>query len=139
MSAFAGLYDIRDAKEEDKNFILATFLRGLYYGDSWFSQTDKKSFMTNYKKFAESLLTSNRVVVKVACLKEDADVILGYSILSADFQAIHWVFVKQVWRQKGIAKSLIPSRPQAVTHLTSLGKELLNKFETKPIFDPYKI
>ena len=138
MNKFQGLYDIRDAKEQDKNFILATFLRGLYYGDSWFSFIPKQIFMTNYKKMAEALVKGDKTTIKVACLKEDSDVILGYSILSYDYQTIHWVFVKVAWRNRGIARSLLPKYPSVVTHLTKLGKDLLTKFENI-IFNPFQI
>lgn len=136
MSKFVGLYDIRDAKEEDKNFILSTFLRGLYYGDSWFSSIPKAIFMENYKRIADALVSGKATSIKVACLKEDPDVILGYSILSQDYQTIHWVYVKNAWRNKGIAKSLLPKYPTTVTHLTKLGRELVTKFNNI-IFNPF--
>src|ERR1700679_142902 len=107
MSNFQGLYDIRDYKESDKNFILATFLRGLYYGDSWFSMVDKDAFMEYYGKIANMILVHPKVSIKVACLKEDSEVILGYAILSKDNTAVHWAYVKSPWRNKGIAKSLL--------------------------------
>jgi len=145
MTNFAGLYDIRDFKSEDKNFILASFLKGLYYGDSWFSQIPKNIFMDNYKKVAEALLDPNKTNIKVACLKEDTDVIIGYSIMSLDFMTLHWVYVKSskltdgtTWRQKGIGRSLVPQHPTAVSHLTALGKSLLIKLPTA-IFNPFSI
>lgn len=136
MSTFKGLYDIRDATDKDVNFVLATFLRGLYYGDSWFSLIPKPIFMANYKAVAEALL--KRATVKVACLKEEPDVILGYSILSNDYQTVHWCFVKSAWRRRGIAKSLLPQHPTAVSHLTKLGLILLPKLNSA-IFNPFKI
>lgn len=138
MTKFEGLYDIRDAKEEDKSFILATFLRGLYYGDSWFSQIPKQIFMTNYKAVAEALVKGDRTVIKVACLKDDADIVLGYAILSQDYQTIHFVFVKKAWREKGIARSILPMYPTSVTHLTRLGKDLLIKFNNV-VFNPFNV
>lgn len=145
MNEFAGLYDIRDFKLEDRSFVLATFLRGLYYGDSWFSLIPKDIFMNNYKRVAEALVSSPKAVIKVACLKEDSDVILGYSILSADFQTIHWVYVKSskspdgsTWRNKGIGRSLLPQYPIAVTHLTKVGQALMSKFPNI-IFDPFRL
>jgi hypothetical protein len=138
MSDFKGLYDIRDAKADDRNFVLATFLRGLYYGDSWFSLIPKDIFMANYKKVGEFLVTSPNINIKVACLKEDPDVIIGYSILSQDFSTIHWVYVKNIWRKQGIGRSLVPQHPTTVTHLTALGKTLLSKFENC-IFNPFAI
>src|ERR1035438_3245364 len=105
MSGFQGLYEIRDAKLSDKNFVLATFLRGLYYGETWFSEIPKDIFMTNYKLIAEALVTSPKVIIKVACLPEDLDTIIGYSILSQDFLTLHFVYVKSAWRLKGVGKS----------------------------------
>ena len=130
------LYEIRDYKPEDKAFIMATFLRGLYYGDSWFSLVPKDIFMANYKLIAEALLSKHQV--KVACLCEDKDVILGYSILSKDFSTIHFIFVKTLFRKQGIGRALLPSQPTCVTHLTTLGKSLLPKFKNC-IFNPFQI
>lgn len=142
MSTFKGLYDIRDVTAEDTNFILATFLRGVYYGykeaDTFFSLIPKDIFMDNYKKVAEALVRGNRTTIKVACLREDPSVILGYSILSNDFQTIHWVYVKNAWRNRGIARTLTPLHPTAVTHLTKTGKSLLTKFQNV-VFDPFRL
>ncbi len=136
MSTFQGLYDIRGMKEADKAFIMATWLRGLYYGDSWFSDIPKYIFMDSYKKIAAGMLESPNVRVRVACLKEDSDVILGYSVASSDGKAVVWVFVKTPWRQQGIGKSLVPNDAQYVTLLTTLGKNLLPKFPNL-VFNPF--
>lgn len=130
------LYEIRDYKPEDKSFIMATFLRGLYYGDSWFSLMPKDLFMDNYKRIVEALI--NKHQVKVACLCEDKDVILGYTIVSKDLSTIHWVFVKLLFRKQGIAKSLCPTSPKYVSHLTDVGKNLLPKLKGTE-FNPFSI
>lgn len=136
MSDFYGLYNIRDMKQEDTSFILATFLRGLYHGDSWFSLIPRPIFMDNYKKIANMILTSPTTIVKVACLKEDPDVILGYCMLSDDLQAVHWVYVKAAWRKQGIAKALLPKFPTTTTHLSALGKSLMSKIPNI-VFNPF--
>jgi hypothetical protein len=130
------VYYIRDYKEADKPFVLATFLRGLYYGDSWFSLIPKEVFMRNYKPIIEAILAKN--YVKVACLIEDPDVIIGYSILSKDFKVIHWVFVKKSFRTMGIGKNLIPAVINSATHLTKTGKTLLTKYQNC-IFNPFAV
>jgi GNAT superfamily N-acetyltransferase len=135
-SEFRELYDIRDYQPSDKNFVLATFLRGVYYGDSWFSKIRKDIFMDNYKRIAEFAIDTGKVVVKVACLREDPDVIIGYSILSADYQAVSWVYVKKAWRLKGIARSLLPQYPQYITHLSELGEKLMPKLNTA-VYNPF--
>jgi hypothetical protein len=136
MSNFKGLYDIRDYKESDKNFILATFLRGLYYGDSWFSSIPKDIFMDSYGRVANRLVSDPRVSIKLAVLREDPDVILGYSLVSKDQQAIIWAYTKSAWRKQGIARSLIPSNPLYVMHLSELGKQLLPKLPSA-VFNPF--
>lgn len=130
------LYNIRPAKPEDMNFVMATFLRGLYYGDPWYTQIPKDIFMSVYKQIAQKAWESPTVVIRVACLKEDENVILGYSVLSADNSAILWVFVKTAFRNQGIARSLVPSSPVFVTHLTTLGKTLLPKLNGA-VFNPF--
>lgn len=132
------LYKIRDYKLEDKAFIMATTLNGLWYGESWFSMIPKSVFMDNYKHIIEALVDNPLTVIKVACLIGDEDVILGYSILSTDLSIIHWVFVKRRWRKIGIARSLLPQYPTSVSHLSTVGKNLLYKFKNC-IFNPFKL
>lgn len=118
----------------DRSFVMATFLKGLYYGEMGLELVPKDIFMANYRKVAEMLIARSQV--KIACLKEDPDVILGYSILSPDFQGIHWVYVKSAWRSRGIARSLTPQFPSYATHMTKLGRSLMSKFENF-IYNPF--
>lgn len=129
-------YRVRDYLPEDRNFILATFLRGLYYGDSWFSAIPKAIFMENAHRMIEQKLDTPGVHVQVACLSDDPSVILGYSISRCLYgvNVLDWIFVKNSWRRQGIAKTLTPEPLHAVTTLTKMGKAL------KPahvIFNPY--
>lgn len=130
--------EVRDYVEDDKSFVMATWLRGLYYGESWFSLIPKDIFMFNYKQVIEKIIESPNNVVKVACLREDPSVILGYSVMSSDFSTVHWVQVKKAWRNKGLATSLLPKHPQAATHLTKVGRDLLHKFNNC-VFNPFNI
>jgi hypothetical protein len=138
MSNFEGLYAIRDGTPSDDNFILATFLKGLYYGDSWFSLIPKDLFMVNYKHIVQSLVKSPKVSIKVACLKEDPSIILGYIMMSKDEKTVHWIFIKSIWRKRGIGKSLWPTSATAVSHLSSLGKNLMSKVPNV-VFNPFSI
>ncbi len=138
MSDFSGLFNVRDYKEADKNFILSTFLKGRYYGNKFYGMVDKDSYMNSYKVLAVAMLNSPNIKIKVACLPEDPDVILGYSILSKDYETIVWVFVKTAWRQKGIARTLVPKYITTYTHFTDIGLQLAVKFPNI-IFNPWKI
>lgn len=130
----SNLYTIRAYKDEDKNFILATFLRGLYYGNEFYNLIPKPVFMSNYDRVGDALIKN--ATIKIACLTDDPDVILGYSILSKDGRVLHWCFVKSSFRQQGIAKSLVPYNFTNFTHFTSLGLILAKKFNNLT-FNPF--
>ena len=113
------LISIRPMVESDRNFVLATILRGLYYGESWFSEIPKHIFMENYSKTIEYLLNKPTTSVNMACLRDDPDTLLGYSITSPE--VVHFVFIKVRWRGIGLAKSLVPENTKYATHLTKTG------------------
>lgn len=73
----------------------------------------------------------------VACLTEDPDVLLGYAISSPE--ALHYVFVKEAWRRRGIASRLLGpvGAYKHVTHLTEATEELRNKYRMG--FNPFLI
>lgn len=121
------LIEIREGLPGDKNFVLSTFLLGLYYGGTAYSEMNKDIFMLEYHKLAEKLLSSEDSLLRVACLKEDHNVILGYALLDKDGNTLHFVFVKKPWRKIGIMKSLIPQQVLFCTHLTDVGVSLIKK------------
>lgn len=119
------LVSIRGPHPEDVNFIYASWLRGLYYGNTFYGEIPKDIFMANYHKVLEVLLS--KATVRVACLKDDPEVILGYSITrytSTGDVALDWIFVKSAWRRIGIGKSLVQDNTNVVTHMSKVGKSL---------------
>lgn len=139
MSELGKTYIIRDYREEDKAFVMSTWLRGLYYGDSWFSLIPKDRFMSRYKLIVEAIISKRSNIILVACDMNDHDTIFGFSCLSADFNIINWVFVKKLFRGKGIGKSLVPQNPKTVSHLTETGKSLLAIKFPNTVFDPFEL
>ncbi len=133
------LIAIRAVQPTDKAFIYSTWLKGLYYGNEWFREIDQDLYYKCYKAVIASLLLKPTVSIIVACLKDDPDSILAYSVVEkrdSGVNVVHWIFTKAPWRKLGIAKKLIPNNVSVVTHLTRLGKNI------KPrhwIFDPFLI
>ncbi len=113
----------RTGWEDDRSFILATWLRGLYYGNPLFKEIEKDVFMENYHRIISDVLDRATTTVRVAVLKDDLNVILGYAVFSSE-TTLHWVFVKEAWRKIGIASKLIPQSTDTVTHLTILGRKI---------------
>lgn len=135
------LFQVRDFLPADKNFIMATFLRGLYYGDSWFSQIPKAIFMENMHRVIEAVFYKPGLSIKVACLKDDPDVILGYSISrelsNPNISILDYVFVKSAWRNIGIGKKLVPNKAAAYTHATRIGQAIVKEKMSYMIYNPF--
>lgn len=130
------LIAIRDGEPGDKNFILATWLRGLRYGNDWFGAIEPSVYFSVYQKIIEVVLANPLVTIRVACLKEDKDVILGYAVYSGN--RLDWIFCKKIWRGIGLTKILVPSQITVVSHLTALGKSILKK-HPGVYFNPFSI
>lgn len=126
----------RDFNENDKSFIMATWLRGLRYGNDWFLAIDSTAYFKTYHRVLEQILSSPNETIKIACLKDDPDVILGYCVFKRE--RLDWLFVKKAWRGIGIAKQLIPSDIKVVTHITTVGRSILNK-SPHIIFNPFSL
>ena len=127
------LITTRDRLPADINFIMATWLRGLRYGNDWFELIESEAYYANYHKVIESLLAKPGVKVQVSCLKDDPEIILGYSVVEGP--KLHWLFVKKPWRMIGIAKSIVPVDVSIATHVTVIGRSLMQK--RKMVFNPF--
>ncbi len=129
------LIAIRDYVPTDKSFIMATWLKGLYYGNDWFGCIDKDQYFRHYHEIIQRILTRPSVSVKIACLKDDPDVILAYSVYEGE--VLHWVQSKAAWRNIKLATNLVPSNIKTVSHLTKVGKTLM--YRKKFGFNPFLV
>ena len=90
--------------------------------------------MESYHKVIEHILKNPNTLIRVACLKEDPEVILGYLIGTKDQTVAHWVFCKKSWRNIGIMKSLLTTETTA-THATKAGLAIIKKKSL--VFNPF--
>lgn len=125
---------VRDYEPSDEAFIISTWLKGLRYGNDWFKQIDHIAYFKNYHAVIERILAS-KASVKVACLADAPDVVLGYAVYLDD--RLDWVFVKRVWRNIGVSKRLVPDNIKYVTHLTRSGKNIADK--RGYVFNPFLV
>ena len=116
---------VRDFVEEDRNFIEATWLKGLRYGNDWFELIESGAYYKNYPLSIQKLMNLVLTEVKVACLKDSPDVVLAYSVYTGT--RLHWVYCRKKWRNIGIARSLVPTNIDIATHLTETGRSILKK------------
>ncbi len=130
----AELVSIRDAVEADRPFIFASWLRGLKHANDYFELIENEAYFKHQHSTIENILDDFEVTVRIACLKDDQSVILGYAVYKNT--RLDWLFVKRSWRGIGLAKDLTPPNIATVSHFTKLGLSLLRKYPNVR-FNPY--
>lgn len=91
------LIQIRNHVKEDEPFLFATYLQHNWYDKTNTTTLKKSTWMSLQHKRLENVLESDHV--KIACLKEDPDVILGYAFKDGSKP---FSYVKLAWRQSPV-------------------------------------
>lgn len=125
---------IRPWNFNDEPLIFSSWLKGFRYGNKYMELSDSAIYYSCYHKLIERILGDPRTIVLVACLKEDEDVVVGFSVICQN--RLDWVFVKKQWRGNGIAKDLVPDNIASVSHLTDTGISIMKKYPGV-IFNPF--
>ena len=123
--------EIREPAPGDINFLLSTMLKGLYFGSRFYAPIDQECFFSAYEPFIKQLMLKS--TIKVACLADDKDVILGYSIFRSE--CVSFVFVKKSYRKLGLARMLYPPGMVFCDHITDSGDVLRKKLNLR--FNPF--
>jgi hypothetical protein len=124
---------IREPQPADINFLLSTMLKGLFYGSKWFAEIDQEAFFKNYEPFIKTLMI--KATIKVACLEDDPDVILAWSMYHND--CLDFIFTKKSYRKLGVAKLLYPEGITTVSHITDSGNSIRKQLKLK--FNPFDL
>lgn len=111
---------IRYAKPKDIPFIKESFLYSLYNGNDHFRRIKKNIFMREYSRTIDLILTNPDVFVQIAHLPDDEDIIISYAIVqyNENFNALHFVYTKKMWRGQGAHHKLMPKNYCYYTHIT---------------------
>lgn len=125
---------IREVRPSDINFIYATWLRSFRYGSTLGKSLTNTVFFFEYNKVIDNLLSKSTVLV--ACLENDEEIVFGYIVYEEDI--IHYVFIKESFRQMGIAKMLVKQflvLPDKCTHETFIADAIIKKYNL--IYNPF--
>ena len=125
---------IRSVLAEDKNLIMATWLKGNYYGNPYFWNVPQDIYFKEYAKIITAILFTPGVEALIACDESNPSFVLGFSVFKDD--AIHWVYVKRDYRMAGIAKMLLGHREfKTIKSITRQGRFLAEKHGL--VFNPF--
>lgn len=115
---------IRDPLPADKNFILSTWLKGQYFGNSFYTQMPEDMYYREYSKHIIEIMSRDGVEIRIACSAQDSSWIVGFSVFKGD--TLHWIHVKRDYREKGIGTILLHNAPiTTVTAITKIGLAIL--------------
>lgn len=128
---------IRPMLEADVNFILSTWLRSYYdelkrNGTKGVIYPKDDVFFQGHQERIKNLLKSAKCEVCTA--PDDDNQIIGW--VTFDNYAVHYCYVKQVFRKMGVAKALIS---RALTARSYSHHTRFTRYVNKGlIYDPYK-
>jgi len=130
-------WTIRTENSDDIPFIYATWSNCIKQGSDLGRISGTILFFTAFHKLIDSILLKETCKIRVACLPDDPNVILGF--LVAYPTQIHFIFVKQVFRGLGIGRALYEAagKPLIYTMKTSLIEPLLTKMPGL-IYNPFE-
>lgn len=125
---------IRTADIGDAPLVMATWLNGNRYGNSYFEDIVAHDYFRVYGKHIKKILTMPETRIDIACLESDPNMIIGYIVYTNE--SIHWMFTKKDYRKQGIAKMLYGQKKIAIaTSKTKIGQSLIKKLGLK--FNPF--
>ena len=104
------------------------------YNDIW-KLSDSRTYYEKYRELITQILSRPDCIIRVAVLSDDLDVALGWSVIERD--CLHYVYVKPDCRKIGIAKALVPSVINSISHITSFGIPIWNKKLKQARFIPH--
>ena len=112
---------------EDSGIIFGTFPRNAYYIHrktlkTKLTKDQLKAWMNTFTEHVRELLEN--ADIRIACMYDDPSTILGYAIINYD--TCEFVYVKELHRQQGIAKFLVPDNIKKFNHITRLGRIILD-------------
>lgn len=114
---------------KDEAMIYATWRNSSFYS------AKNRTEILNQKAFFSAQTANIKKIlphasIKIACLSDDPDTIIGYSVSTGDH--LDWIFVKADFRKMGIGTMLYPKDTKTVTHhLTKVGDAIVIKKNLK--------
>lgn len=134
--------NIRPLKDSDYNFVLSTWLKSYYEALKYYASGSVRApypkddiFFQGHQAKIKGLLLTPGVQCLIMTAPDDDNQIIGWAVF--DEGALHYIYVKHVFRRLGVGKKLREAVTAPVTiysHHTKFSRHV-NQGLT---FDPYK-
>jgi hypothetical protein len=110
--------------QKEVGLIYATWRNQAFYSAQTKPQLEPKYFFSRVTRTIRDIL--EHAEVRIACIMDSPDTIIGYSISTGDH--LNWIYVKEGYRRKGIGTLLFPKGIHTVTcYMTKDGAKIADK------------
>lgn len=111
----------------DDPFIFSTWRKAVWFDKQKPTDSLDPIFFRQKTKQIRNILASPNILIRLACLKDDPDQIIGYSIL--DNMVIEFVYVKVDYRKQGIASLLTKGFKSCAQPTTKIGASIIKRHD----------
>lgn len=108
----------------DEPLIYATWRNGLWYGGKRDRALSAEFYANTTKKILD-LIHDKRTQIRIACLSNDPDQMIGYSFMRGTH--IIWLYVKIDFRKQGVGKLLTKGFESVSPVETKVGKAIVEQ------------
>lgn len=110
----------------DEGFIYATWRNALWYDDAEREESYSDKFFRDATLSIRRILDNPKTRVRIACLSDGHDFIVGYSVVIGN--CLHFVYVKADYRGKRIGSMLVPRAVETASPImTKVGRVIAEK------------
>lgn len=107
--------------ESDAAFLYSSWRNSLWY-DQDRDPSQSQKFYTYVTREIKNIISKKECKIKIACLSDDPDLIIGYSVLTGT--NLEWCYVKIEYRKKGIANLITKGFHTISQPMTRIGKSI---------------
>lgn len=125
---------IRPFVESDSPYIYSTWLKHYKYSSEFAMRIPAHTFYEMHKQIIERIINRKSTQIKIASLKEDKEIIVGYLVTEtykAPSPLLHWIYTKRTFRNMGIARHMLDTvdlSSSPFTHFTKDMSWLMKKY-----------
>lgn len=118
-----------------RSMIFSRWLRSLRFGNHYFTMIDSTTYFDTYHRYIQSLFLRPTSAIRLAVLKDNHDVCLGWSF--SEPNKLHYVHVQRDYRRHGICSQLMPKPMTSFSHITRQWYDIWKNKYKDAIFNPF--
>lgn len=115
--------------EKDAAMLFSTWRNALWFDTADRDESKNHKFFRDCTRLIKTILANTDTKVRVACLSDDPNLILGVSVVNKE--NLIWIYVKADYRARGIATLLAKGTSTVSNPSTRIGKAIMKNKELK--------